>query len=162
MHLIYSLCFMLFALNVFGQKFLQIERLHSPKTIKFQAGNEITFQTADGQWYTRVIEDVNYENEWVMFPDGHTPISDIRAIKTFKNKQWSKGLGNKLMLFAPVWGAYKGIAKAVDSSEPIGKPDYIIMGSSLLTGALLRIIFKSKTYKFSRKYRLRILDLNLK
>ena len=144
----------------FGQKFLQIEKLHSPKTWKFYPGNEITFQVSDGQWYTRVIEDVSYENNWLIFADGHTALTEIQAIKTFKTKRWSKALGNRLMLFAPVWGTYKGIATAVDSEEKFGKPDFIIMGSSLLTGALIRIIFKSRTYKFKKRYRLRVLDLN--
>lgn len=153
---------------VFSQKLLQIERLHSPKTIKFYQGNQITFQTKDGQWYTRILEDLNYENNWLLFVDGHTPMDDIVAIKMSKNKKWSQNLGNQIMGFAPLWAGYTAVASLVDEDTRFSKGDYIIMGSALVTGGLLRIIFKAKTYKFSKngkasnKYRLRILDLNLK
>jgi len=154
---------------VFSQKLLQIERLHSPNTIKFYQGNEITFQTNDGQWYTRVLEDFNYENGWLLFVDGYTPMSDIAAVKMSKNKKWSQSLGNRIMAFAPLWAGYTAIGSLVDDDIRFSKGDYIIMGSALATGGLLRLIFKSKTYKFSKKngkpsskYRLRILDLNLK
>ena len=63
---------------------LQIEKLHSPKTFKYYAGSEITFQTKDGQWYTRVIEDLNYESNWMIFRDGHIALDEIVAVKTFK------------------------------------------------------------------------------
>ncbi|MFT6359445.1 MAG: hypothetical protein ACJAYJ_003676 [Saprospiraceae bacterium] len=146
---------------------LQIERLHSSKTIKFYQGSEITFQTKDGQWYTRVLVDLNYENNWLLFVDGHTPLDQIVGMKLSENKKWSQNLGNQIMLFAPLWAAYTAIASAVDEEHSFQKGDYIIMGSALATGALLRLLFTSKTYKFSKKgkpskkYRLRILDLNL-
>jgi len=156
------LFFCLISGSVFGQKLLQIEKLHSPKTWKFFVGNKITFQTTDGQWYTRYIEDVSYENNWIIFPNGHIPVSDIKAIRTFKNRNWSRGLGNKLMGFTPVWAVYRGVSILGFDEPGFGKGDYLVMGSSLITGALLRIIFKSRTYKFKKQYRLRVLDLNVK
>lgn len=168
MHHIFLLLFFLSSSVVFSQKMLQIERLHSPKTIKFYQGNEITFQTEDGQWYTRIIEDLNYDNNWLIFADGYTAMEEIVAIKLSKNKKWSKSLGNQIMAFAPLWAGYTAIASLVDRDTKFGKSDYIIMGSAVATGALLRLIFNARTYKFSKnnkpskKYRLRMLDLNLK
>ncbi len=161
--------FFLIAQPLIGQKFLQIEKMHSPKTRKFFQGNEITFQVKGGQWYTRVIEDVNYEKQYLLFSNGHIKLEDIIAIKTFKNKKWSRSLGNQLIFFAPVWAAYTLVATAVDDEVDFGftKGDYIVMGSSVATGALLRIIFKSRTFNFykngkeSNKWRLRILDLEV-
>lgn len=166
-HLI-LLLFLLISPTVFSQKLLQIERLNSPKTIKFYQGNELTFQTKDGQWYSRVIEDFNEENQWLLFIDGHTPMDEIIAIRMSKNKRWSRNLGNQIMGFAPLWAGYTAIASLVDKEHRFSKGDYIIMGSAVATGALLRLLFKSKTYKFSKKgkpsnkFRLRILNLNLK
>lgn len=168
MRLLFTFIFLFFTCAAFSQKMLQIERLNSSKTIKFYQGNEIIFQTKDGQWYSRVIEDINYENNWLLFVDGHTPIDQIVAMKLTKNKKWSQNLGNQIMLFAPLWAGYTAIASAVDDEHGFEKGDYIIMGSALATGALLRLLFNSKTYKFSKngkpsgKFRLRILDLNLK
>ena len=164
---LFILSILLFTSTVFSQKLLQIERLNSPKTIKFYQGTELTFQTKDGQWYSRVIEDLNDENSWLLFVDGHTPIDEIVAIKMSKNKKWSQNLGNQIMGFAPLWAGYTAIASIVDKDHRFQKGDYIIMGSAVATGALLRILFKSKTYKFSKngkpsnKFRLRILNLNL-
>lgn len=154
--------FCCFSITIFGQKSLQIEKLHSPKTWKFYPGNEITFQLKSGQWYTRYIEDVSYDNNWVLFPNGHVPITDIQAMKTFKNRDWSRGLGTKMMFFAPVWATYRGISILVADEPGFGKGDYWVMGSTVAVGALLRLIFKSRTYKFKKNYRLRVIDLNLK
>lgn len=168
MRLFFTFILLFFTSLLFSQKMLQIERLHSAKTIKFYQGSEITFQTKDGQWYTRVLMDLNYENNWLLFVDGHTPIGQIVAMKLSKNKKWSQNLGNQIMLFAPLWAGYTAIASLIDKEHNFEKGDYIIMGSALATGALLRLLFTSKTYKFSKngkasnKFRLRILDLNLK
>lgn len=167
------LIFFLFLISyqpIFGQKLLQIEKLHSPKTRKYFQGNEITFQVKGGEWYTRVIEDVNYEKQYLLFSNGHIKVEDVIAIKSFKNKKWSKSLGNQLIFFAPVWAVYTLIATAVDDELKFGygKGDYIVMGSSIGTGALLRVLFKSRTFKFqkdgkeSTRWRLRILDLDIK
>ena len=169
MKYLFSLLFLFSCHFIFCQKFVQIEKLHSPKTIKFFLGDEITFMLTDGQWYTRVIEDVSYEKQYLLFPNGHIKIEDIATIKTFKNKKWSRSIGNQLVGFVPVWGGFRLVESKLLDGDGFGKGDYLIMGAAAGVGLLLRTLFKSRTYHFqkkpgkpSNKWRLRILDLEIR
>ena len=168
MRTIFTVFILFMGISSGAQKMLQIERLHSPKTIKFYKGSEITFQEKEGQWYTRVLSDLSYENNWLLFPDGKVDLDDVSAIRSFKNKRWSSSLGNQMILFAPVWAGYNAIAMQVDSEEGFSRGDFWIMGASIGAGLALRTIFRQKTWRFkkkgkdSRKFRLRILDLDIR
>jgi hypothetical protein len=120
-----------------------------------------------GQWYTRVIEDVNFDKQYILFGNGFVKLEEITAFKTFKNQRWSRSMGNQLIAFAPVWAGYTAIASAFDDEVSFGRGDYIIMGTSAGLGILTRLLFKSRTYKFqknekpSNRWRLRIIDLEV-
>lgn len=154
--------------NANAQKLLQIEKLHSPKTIKYFIGDEITFQLkGEDSWYTRNIENVSYEGNVMFVVDGQIKLSDVTALRTFKPSKWSRPLSNQLIFFAPVWAGYTAVASIFDDDVSFGKSDYIIMGSSIATAGILKFLFKHKTYRFqkknkeSKKWRLRILDLTV-
>ncbi len=154
----------------FGQKFLQLEKVHSPKTKKYFPGHEITFQLHGGQWYTRVIEDINYEQNLLLFPKDHVHLDSIAALRFFDRQRWSRPLSNQFFNFAVVWTVYSVVDEAFrddpfDNVEPI---TYIIPASSVATGFLIRHLFKKRTYRFeknkmgeAKKWRLRLLDLDV-
>ena len=161
-----------FSLNVaFGQKFLQIEKVHSPKTKKYYPGHEIIFQVHGGQWYTRVIEDISYEQNLLLFPKDHVHLDSIAALRFYDRQRWSRPLSNQFFNFAVVWTAYAIIDEALrdDRFENIEPATYTVPASSVATGLLIRHLFKKKTYRFeknnkgeARKWRLRLLDLDVK
>lgn len=154
-----------------AQKFLQLEKIHSPKTRKYYAGDEITFQLNNGQWYTRVIEDVNYDRNIILFANGHIGVDSIVAFRSFKNARWSRPIGNQLINFAIAWTVFSIIDQAV-SEEPfqdIHQSAYLIPAGSAVTGFALKKLFKQRTFRMTknkkgeeRKWRLRVLDLNVK
>ncbi len=165
------LFFSTFALSVFGQKYLQLERLHSTKTRKYQPGDEITFQLNNGLWYTRVIDDINYERQFVLFANGHVEVDSIVAFRSFKPGRWSRSIGNQLFNFAAAWVLFSVVDQAVadDPFQDIPKSAYIIPASSIATGILIKKLFKHRTYRIKRnkagevtKWRLRTLDLTVK
>ncbi len=173
MHKTWILVILFLALGemTFAQKFLQLEKVHSPKTRKYYAGDEITFQLNNGQWYTRVIEDVSYEQKAVLFANGFVSVDSIVAFRSFKNAQWSRPIGNQLFNFAIAWVLFSAIDQAV-SDEPfqdIPNSTYIIPATSVATGFGLKKLFKQRTFQMAknkkgedRKWRLRVLDLNVK
>ncbi|MCB0521604.1 MAG: hypothetical protein H6577_07935 [Lewinellaceae bacterium] len=171
LYLILFLAFLLFDKTAIAQKFVQLERAHSPKTTKYYAGDEITFQLVGGQWYTRVIEDVSYEENSILFAKGFVSVDSIIAWKSFKNRRWSRPLGNQLFNFAIAWVLFSVIDQAVsdDPFQDIPKSSYIIPAASVATGIGIKQIFKQRTYRLTKnkageakKWRLRVLDLNLK
>lgn len=170
-YLIPVLLLLFFGEMASGQKFLQLEKIHSPKTRKYFPGDEITFQLAGGQWYTRVIEDVSYEQKLVIFANGHVSVDSIVAFRSFNNRRWSRPVGNQLFNFAIAWTVFSIIDQAV-SDEPfqdIPASTYVIPASSVATGLAIKKLFQKRTFRFTKnkegeekKWRLRVLDLNVK
>ncbi|RMF23539.1 MAG: hypothetical protein D6765_12935 [Bacteroidetes bacterium] len=171
---IFLFALLLLAQALPAQKFLQIERLHSPKTRKFAVGDEITFQLIGQEgWYTRVIEDIHYEQQLVQFAYGQVHVDSIAAIRIFNSRRWSRPLGNQLFNFAIAWQTFSLISTAVDETETFRDNlprDAVVVGSSVLTGFLLQRIFRHRTFRLSnpegthrsRKWRLRALDLEVR
>jgi len=165
------LAFSLVACAGFSQKYLQLERLNSTKTRKYAIGDEITFQLNNGQWYTRVLDDVSFENQYLIFPTGHVSIDSIVAFRSFNSARWSRPIGNQLFNFAAAWVLFSIVDQAVsdDPFEDIPRSAYIIPASSVATGILIKKLFKQRTFKIKRnkagevtKWRLRVLDLTVK
>ena len=162
--------FLLFAITEtsFGQKFLQLERVHSPKTRKYYPGDEITFQVKGGQWYTRTIEDVSYDQHFVIFSNGHVSVDSITAFRTFDVQKWSRPIGNQLVNFAIAWTGFAIIAAAVDEGDSYSKGDAGVAVVSAGLGLAVRMLFKKRTFKITKnakgenkKWRLRVLDLTV-
>lgn len=165
------LFFIAFGEMAFAQKFLQLEKVHSPKTRKYYAGDEITFQLNNGQWYTRVIEDVSYEQKLILFANGHMAVDSIVAFRSFKNARWSRPIGNQLINFAIAWTVFSIVDQAVsdDPFQQIDRTTYMIPAASTATGFALKKLFKHRTFRMTKnkkgeekKWRLRVLDLNVK
>ena len=155
----------------FGQKFLQLEKVNSAKTKKYFPGHEITFQMKGGQWYTRVIDDISYEQNLVLFVKDHVNLDSITAFRTFNNQGWSRSLGNQFFNFAAVWAIYSVIDEALqdDPFKHVDKGVYIVPAASAGVGLLIRKLFKQRTFNLeknkmgkAKRWRLRVLDLNVK
>lgn len=151
------------------QKFLQLEKMNSPKTRKYPVGSEITFQLKGGQWYTRVIEDVSFDQNLILFAYGHAKVEDITAFRSFQSQKWSRPLGNQLYNFAIAWTGFSLIAAAVDKDDTYSKGDITVAATSVATGFVIQQIFKKRTFNLAksskgqpRKWRLRVLDLDVK
>lgn len=166
---ILALAFIFLASLAFGQKYLQLERLHSTKTKKYQPGDEITFRLNNGQWYTRVIEDISYEKQFVLFANGHVAVDSIVAFRSFTPAKWSRPLGNQMINFSAVWLVYGIVAQAVDGDGFDAGVLLTVPVTSSGIGLALKKLFKHRTYHIRRnrdgevtKWRLRTLDLSLK
>jgi hypothetical protein len=158
------------ALPAAGQKFLQLEKLNSVRTRKYYPGDEITFRLNNGQWYTRVIEDVSYEGQLLLFAHGHASIDSIVAFRTYEVAGWSRSIGNQMFNFAVAWLLFSAIDEAVDEDpfRNIPQSTWIIPLSSTAGGLALKRIFRHRTFRLKKdedgqalKWRLRVLDLNL-
>lgn len=162
----------LFSVNIAtGQKFLQLEKIHSPKTKKYFPGHEITFQMRGGQWYTRVIDDISYEQNLLLFVNDHVHLDSIIAFRIFDQQRWSRPISNQLFNFAVVWAVYSTIDEAFqrDRFENIGQAFYVPPISSTGVGFLIRNLFKKRTFNLkknekgeAKRWRLRVLDLDVK
>lgn len=164
--------FLFFSNTCHGQKFLQLEKVNSAKAKKYALGSEITFRVVGGQWYTRVVEDISYEQNLIVFPKGHVHLDSIIAFRTYDDQSWSRPIGNQLINFAAVWTLYSTIDAALsdDFVGTLNRPFvYTTPVASTAVGLLLKTIFKQRTFKVekdknggAKKWRLRVLDLEVR
>lgn len=152
-----------------AQRFLQLEKVNSPKVRKYYPGNEITFQLSGDQWYTRIIEEVSYEEKTLLFANGHVHVDSILAFRTFEPRKWSRPVGNQLYNFAVAWTGFSLISAAVDDSDTYTRGDVAVAAASAATGFLLKQAFKKRTFRLKKhkdgspkRWKLRAMDTTVK
>ncbi|MEY3051563.1 MAG: hypothetical protein RLY31_1348 [Bacteroidota bacterium] len=153
-----------------AQKFLQLEKLHSLKTKKYYPGDEITFRLGNGQWYTRTIDDLSYDQQSVLFANGFTRVDSILDFRSFSPARWSRPIGNQLLNFAIAWVVFSTIDEAL-SDQPFRQVPRNVISIPLVsagTGLALKHTFRRRTYPLVRPnrnrpapWRLRVLDLTV-
>lgn|GEM_PF-645521 len=161
----------LFSNSLLAQKFLQLEKFNSPRVKKFFIDQEMTFQLKESPgWFTRVIVDLSYDQNYLLFVNGYVRLEDISALRTFKSRKWSKPIGNQLFNFAIGWAGFSLVSAAVDDGDSYTAGDFAVSAGAVIAGILIKRIFKHRTYRFSKKgsdkvsnrFRLRIMDLNIR
>ncbi|MFT5164844.1 MAG: hypothetical protein ACI8P3_000067 [Saprospiraceae bacterium] len=161
MRLIGLILFLAFSNLVYGQKFLQMEKYGSLKVKKYYLGDEITYQiNGDKTWYTETIQDLIIEENIILLANRYLKISDIKTIKSFKSREWSKRTGIQLYGFAGAWILFS-VGGALASDWELRWDTAIIAGTAIVTGFLIQKIFKSKKYKIGKKRKLRMLDITM-
>jgi len=158
------LILLLFPCLLSAQKVLQLEKRSSVKTKKMTIGTELFYQMQeDDVWYQGTIQEIRAEEGFIVLNDRLISVEKIGAIKSFKDRDWSRSMSNKLYMFAAGW-VFFGIADNLifNQSEQRAKPPLIAIpaATALALGYAIRKIFDHKIYKMGGKYRLRLLDLD--
>lgn len=145
---------------VTGQKYLQIEMINDPVTIKIQEGEIITYKLHDSEeWITSKINRFLVEEKAIVMEDGFARLEDISYIMRYRPV--ADYIGKGLMTFGTGWLVYGGIA-AVGADFDFGGDTLLIGGGSFFFGWLIRKLFNKKPLHIGHRYRLRLLDLSLK
>lgn len=144
---------------LFGQKFLQIEKIGSLKIKKFYIGDDLNYRLkGDKTWYTGTIQDLIIDENIILFENRYIKMDQIRTIR--KKLQWSQSLGSQMYIFAASWLFFSGTADLIGWWE-VRWDTAIIAGSALVGGFLIKKIFKYKKYKIGKRRRLRMLDITM-
>lgn len=130
------------------------------KVVRYHIGDEITYQIAgDGNyWYNGVINDIYVEDGFVILRDQIVKIEDIKAIRSFKTARFSRMISNTAFSFDVAWILFS--VGTIPFGNTLAVADAIIVGSTFIVGALIRTMFRQRTYRIGGKRRLRLLDLN--
>jgi len=160
MHYVLSLLlFFFFASTLSAQKFLQLEKAGSFKVKRYHPGEEVTFKIkGDDYWYTEDILDVLIEDQIVLFTYRAIPIGDITHIRSFKQKKWSKPVGQQLYNFGAAWLLFS--LGATIGGTPLSESSFTVPLAAGTLGFLVQKIFRHQTYKIGKRRRLRLLDLS--
>lgn len=164
----FMLCSILWHSASGQERFLQLEKTTSFKVRKIYPGSELTFQLNNGLWYNRVLEDVSYESNRLIFAENSLPLDSIVAIRSYRNANWSRPLGNQLVNFGIAWTGFNLIAALATDEEQFTNFDVGVAVGSAALGLSLKRLFRYRTFRIKRnaegnpvKWRLRILDLRL-
>ncbi|MEL6945794.1 MAG: hypothetical protein AAFO82_24330, partial [Bacteroidota bacterium] len=106
---------------------LQLEKRGSAKTQKMVTGTELVYQMrGDDVWYQGTIEEIRADEGFIMLNDRLISVDKIGAIKSFKNRGWSRRYSKQLYMFAGGW-VFFGIADNLifNESEQRAKPPLI-------------------------------------
>lgn len=163
------LCF-IFPTCLMAQKVVQLEKRGNPETQKFKIGDELIYTLKDDEtWYTATINDILPEENIILFENRLVKVADITALKFYNNRNWSKNIGNSLFTFSGGWVLFGLIDRAeiadrvgLNQQDPGRAPwDLILIpaGVAIVTGILIKQIFKQHVKKMGKKHRLRLLDL---
>lgn len=156
-------CLLCLPFGLSAQKVLQIEKRNSSKTEKIKIGNQIIYKIKnDDIWYEATIEDISPDEGYLILHNRVVNVEDITALKSYKNRDWSRSLSDKLYKFAASWIVF-GLADYFIFNQSVARITLPLLlipaGTAVGVGWMIRKIFAEKVYKIGRKYRLRLLDL---
>lgn len=150
---------------VSAQKVLQLEKRNSPKTIKFTVTDEISIKTINSDnWFSGVIYDFNFEENAIIFEERIVFLKDIKALRMGKTgyvNGMMRGLSISMMTFGVNWALLSAIDGWVSDERNFDSNDAYLSLGSIISGFLMTKIFSLKTYKKGKKWRFRLLNLNL-
>lgn len=143
---------------VFGQKFLQLERVNKVRTVKFYAGDALTYRVkGDPMWYNALITDVSMDSQCVAFDGRYWNLSEVDAVR-LQYPGLVRASGPMLMLFGASWAGFSLIGAAFDN-YPLTAQTAIVSGTSLAIGFGLKQLFKHRTVRLNERRRLRAVEI---
>lgn len=151
----------LFSLHVANaQVVLYVEVMTEDKPIKYYEGQDFMFKTKEypDEWQSIKIERLMDEEKIILFDGGMLNLDDIIELR--RTRPWATTIGYMLQTFGVAWFAFGGVAHFTTSSFDFGVDTAVIGGTAIVSGWLLRKLFKFKKYKVGNKVRLKILDLS--
>lgn len=143
-----------------AQVVLYMEIMTEEKPIKYYEGQNLMFKHKDypDEWQSIKLERIMDEEKIILYDGGMLNLSDIKEIR--RSRPWATALGYSLQTFGVVWFGYGGLAHLFADSFSFGVDTFVIGSTALVSGWLLRKLFRFKKYKIGRTTRLKILDLS--
>lgn len=143
-----------------AQVVLYVEVMTDDKPIKYYEGQVLMYKSKDypKEWQQIKIERLIDEEKIILFDGGMLNLADVIEIR--RNRTWATAAGYMLQTFGVAWYAFGGIAHLTTDSFDFGVDTFIIGGTAIVSGWLIKKLFRHKKYKIGKKVRLKILDLS--
>jgi len=146
-----------------AQKILQIEKYGSPRTEKLFIGDAITYQLKeDDMWYSGQITNLLVDQNIISLDDRYVQLENIDAFRY--QRGWAKPVGISLYTFGVAWSGFALIGTATDGdpSTSYRASDAVVSAVSIGLGFVVSKLLATKTIRFGKRRRLRMLDLSFK
>jgi hypothetical protein len=138
-----------------------LERAGTLKTIRYSAGDQLTFQLKhdDTGWNERTIVSIDVSGDRLVFPDVVIHVDSIAAIQLYRKALAAQILGTALQgggINLILFTGYDAIFRERDL-------DWTAVASgiaNIAVGTVVKHIFRHPVFRISPRKRLRLLDLN--
>ncbi len=158
--IIYPFIFIILAINLSGQKFLQLESYGQAKTQKIAIGTPISYKLSDhSEWEVGIIRDFLIEENKIELEDRFLSLSDIKALRF--NRRFAKVVQSGLYVFGASWSTFALLGYTFDR-DPATHYSTFDLGVTLSSGLLgwgIGKLFKYKTFKVGNRKKLRLIDI---
>ena len=143
-----------------AQVVLYIEIMTEIKPIKYYEGQELMYKSKEfpEDWQKIRIERILEEDKVILYNGGMLQLEDIIQIR--RTRPWAIAAGYMLQTFGVAWFGFGGIAHFTTDSFDFGVDTLVIGGTAIVSGWLIKKLFKYKNYKIGKKVRLKILDVS--
>lgn len=143
-----------------AQKFLLIETINDPKTVKIVEGQSFEYKIHNSsEWLYGTIETLMIDEESILFSNAIVSLSDISHIKRYR--PIASYIGKGLMSFGAGWFVFGGLGAASGNYE-FGTDTFVIGGAALATGWLINKLFYKRVIVIGDRYRLRMIDTTVR
>ncbi|NBB88496.1 MAG: hypothetical protein GVX96_01740 [Bacteroidetes bacterium] len=138
---------------------LRVEKVNSPKVIRFFPGEEIRIKPKDREWRWAVIESFDFENGLIFFNNGAEYADSLEALQTERQFSRARTVRNFLMVpgvLSAVVGGGQLIFGGVNGGFALTAGGVLIGG-----GILADFILRRRYYRFNKRWRVRLIDLSI-
>ena len=141
-----------------SQKALILEKRSSLRAKKFFVGDRLVYklEKQEKHWFDETIVDIDIDAGFILFENRAVAIDDIYAIQIRDGGRFAKRLSMLLTTFSYSWSFWTLVSAAF--GDPISATTIGIGIGSFTVGQLLKLAF-FKTYRVSKRKRLRLIDL---
>lgn len=158
--IVFICSFLMFSSATNAQVVLYVEIMTETKPIKYYEGQMLMYKTKEypKEWQKIIIKRLMDEEKILIYEGGMLKLSDITEIR--RTRGWATVGGYMLQTFGVAWFGFGGLAHFTTDSFDFGVDTLVIGGTAIVSGWLMRKLFKYKKYKIGKKVRLKILDLS--
>jgi hypothetical protein len=148
---------------IHGQRYLQLERSGTLKTIRYSDGDILTFRLRndDKGWYQRTIISLDVGSGRIVFADVVMPLDSIEAIRLERRAAGAQIVGTALQ----AGGINLLLFTGYDAIFRDRNVDWVAMTSgiaNIAAGTLIKRVFRHAVFRISDRKRLRLIDLDFK
>ncbi len=153
------LLFFFSTIQLNSQRYLSVQTVNDPKTLKYDTGDVLEFKIADSdEWFKGEITKIMVEENVIIVDGLMVNIEDITHIGLRRKKV---NIASKMaQTFGLGWLVFGGLG-ALSGNSDFDTSTAVIGGGSILLGWLFKKLFYKRIMVIGDRYSLKLLDLSL-
>ncbi|MCF8366324.1 MAG: hypothetical protein K9H16_11115 [Bacteroidales bacterium] len=146
-------------LAVHAQQYLVVQKWGSVKNYKYEVGDELSFQTKNGDFFVKGI--ISGLNDSSLTLDNHYDVKLNNISKVFRTRHFLKGLSGLFFIRGGVaYVAIVGLNGVIHNESPMIDEQTLIISAGMIAIGVAMKPFIVKKMAIPEKWQLKVLDFN--